>query len=84
MRTFSLELRCPDIVTQSDAMLAKAALANSPGFDTVEFDLARHIVVITTANQDAGQDAIYQLAKAGFAPEESTVVQLDPPKVQLR
>lgn len=83
MHTYTLELHCPDIVTQADAMQAKSALGNSPGFDRVEFDLSQHRLVVTTANQDRGQDAIYRLARAGYPPDESTVIPVEAPQPKI-
>ena len=78
MNTYILQLHCPDIENQADVMQAKAALGNSPGFDHAEIDITRHQVILTTANQDQGKDAIYRLTHAGFPPDDSVVLPLTP------
>ena len=71
MNVFRLELHCPDVKTQADAMQLKSVLNSSPGLNTVDVDLPTHTLVITTANQDAGRDVVQRLSHAGFPPEDA-------------
>ena len=71
MRTYTLELHCPDIHLQVDGMMIEQTLSSSPGIDTVRVDWNSSDVFVTTANQDGGEDVIQRLDKAGFPVERA-------------
>ncbi len=71
MDIFRLELHVPDMKTQVDAQQVREALHSSPGFDLAEIDIPTHMVIVKTANQDAGKDVIFRLSHAGFPPDDT-------------
>lgn len=75
MKVYELQVHCPDLVSQADARDAMAAMANSPGFGGATVDVATHMVLVTTASQDQGQDIQRCLTRAGFPPDEMRIVQ---------
>ena len=67
---YDVKFTCPDIRNQSDVILIREALAQSPGVDLVEVDIKNHRVHVTTANQDGGSDIRQRLSSAGFPAED--------------
>jgi hypothetical protein len=66
MTVHELTFRCPDLRTMEDAERIKEALMDSPGISDLDVDWRGGYVRAATANQDAGQDLISRLSKAGF------------------
>lgn len=70
MQLYAKTFRCPDVVSQEDAMIVHQTLQNSPGIEEFRVDHVVHTVQIKTANQDGMLDVARALSHAGYPPEE--------------
>jgi hypothetical protein len=70
MQLYAKTFRCPDIVSQEDAMIVMQTLQNSPGIERFDVDHVVHQVQVRTANQGGFKDVVGALRHAGYPPEE--------------
>lgn len=69
MELYAHTYRCPDVVSQEDALIIRETLQNAPGIEEVEVDHADHSVYVRTANQEGLQEIVAMLTTAGYPPE---------------
>jgi copper chaperone CopZ len=74
MQVFTFDVKCSDIKNMQDVMMIQTSLANSPGIDLVDVDVATQTIHVKTANQDGGVDVRRRLADSGFPQDHITLL----------
>lgn len=70
MEAFAKTFKCPDMVSQEDAMIVQQTLVNVPGIDRVEPDHRDHTVFVSCAAAEDLRDIQGRLSEAGYPAEE--------------
>jgi hypothetical protein len=73
MQLFSKTFRCPDLVSQQDAIVVEETLQNAPGIEAIEVDHVTHTVTVTTADQGGVEAIAWMLKDAGFPAWDESV-----------